>query len=169
MKPHMVRLLKHSARIGIRKLAVSCTHRSVPDSMLGGSSLGSVASNPIKYDGWPAIWEATKRAGLGSRGGNHNQTWVNDSSNLEPGLYVLDVEARQWSRIYTPSYTVEPKAVCAQCSHTYAEHTQDAFNHCVDTQGKQKYNYHRMFLHSGRVRGARKQEPAVVLTLTSKA
>jgi hypothetical protein len=167
MKPHTIRLLKHSARLGIRKLTIGCAHKSVPDSMIGGSVRSSVASNSIKYDGWPAVWEATKRAGLGSRGGNHNQTWVVDENKIDPGVYVFNVETRQWSRVYIPSYDLAPKSVCVQCGHVYEKHTKDQLNHCVAEPGR--FDYSRSFINSGRLRGAKKHEPVVVLTLTSKA
>lgn len=159
MKLHTLSLLRHSARLRIRKLAVSCTHESVPSSVTSGPFRNSVASSPAKYEGWSAVWEAVKRTNLGSHGGNLNQSWIKSPELLDPGVYVFNTRTRQWSRTWVPVYKDLPASICTQCGHEYQKH-YGRLEFCIKDTGD--FDPHRSFVNSGRVLGARKYKPVVV-------
>jgi len=96
----MPRFLENCRQVGIDVVSVLTSTQLIHESTsFPFRPHSSVFSRPMKYNGRPAIWEATKfTRGLETSAGNRNQRQIVNTDSLIAGVYVYK-DGQWWNWI----------------------------------------------------------------------
>lgn len=142
--------LRSCTKHGIRTVAIGCRHPRVKDSLLSSDPKFSVASNNVKYEGWPAVWAALEAVGHRDGCGNSNQKYMHEMP-FHRGLYARNT-AGEWHLIWEPVYESVPDAICVRCGEPQRKHRGSIVGGLFWCATKGNAGFER-FMHSGHIRG----------------